>query len=198
MIPEKKPVCNAFPCPRGGDRTPETCYCSIQKRLTRRHVPAPAAHQEARMAARAFARPARIPLLSRGADAPPGSPLQRHKATDVFSSVSRVEPWSVQRLTLKRQGKAFFVLPQINLGGRKPCPKTMNSRLKPAVPQNVLAHLFHVMAQAVKRLWPEVKLAIGPSIDNGFYYDFDAPFNFTQENLPTPSRPRCARSAKES
>ena len=41
----------------------------------------------------------------------------------------------------------------------------------------------HVMAQAVKRLWPEAKLAIGPSIDNGFYYDFDAPFNFTQENL---------------
>ena len=41
----------------------------------------------------------------------------------------------------------------------------------------------HVLAQAVKRLWPEVKLAIGPSIDNGFYYDFDAPFNFTQENL---------------
>ena len=41
----------------------------------------------------------------------------------------------------------------------------------------------HVMAQAVKRLYPEVKLAIGPSIDNGFYYDFDAPFNFTQENL---------------
>ena len=41
----------------------------------------------------------------------------------------------------------------------------------------------HVMAQAVKRLYPQVKLAIGPSIDNGFYYDFDAPFNFTQENL---------------
>ena len=41
----------------------------------------------------------------------------------------------------------------------------------------------HVMAQAVKRLWPEVKLAIGPSIDNGFYYDFDAPFAFTQEHL---------------
>ena len=41
----------------------------------------------------------------------------------------------------------------------------------------------HVLAQAVKRLYPEVKLAIGPSIDNGFYYDFDAPFNFTQEHL---------------
>ncbi len=41
----------------------------------------------------------------------------------------------------------------------------------------------HVLAQAVKRLWPEVKLAIGPSIDNGFYYDMLAPFSFTPENL---------------
>ena len=41
----------------------------------------------------------------------------------------------------------------------------------------------HILAQAVKRLYPEVKLAIGPSIDNGFYYDFDAPFSFTQEHL---------------
>ena len=41
----------------------------------------------------------------------------------------------------------------------------------------------HVMAQAVKRLYPEVKLAIGPSIDNGWYYDFDADFSFTQEHL---------------
>ena len=41
----------------------------------------------------------------------------------------------------------------------------------------------HVLAQAVKRLYPDVKLAIGPSIEGGFYYDFDAPFNFTQEHL---------------
>ena len=41
----------------------------------------------------------------------------------------------------------------------------------------------HVLAQAVKRLWPEVKLAIGPSIDEGFYYDMDAPFAFTPEHL---------------
>ena len=41
----------------------------------------------------------------------------------------------------------------------------------------------HIMAQAVKRLWPEVKLAIGPSIDLGWYYDFDAPFSFTNEHL---------------
>ena len=41
----------------------------------------------------------------------------------------------------------------------------------------------HSLAQAVKRLWPEVKLAIGPSIDTGFYYDLDAPFAFTPEHL---------------
>ena len=39
----------------------------------------------------------------------------------------------------------------------------------------------HVLAQAVKRLYPEVKLAIGPSIENGFYYDMDSPFPFNPE-----------------
>lgn len=41
----------------------------------------------------------------------------------------------------------------------------------------------HIMAQAVKRLYPDVKLTIGPSIDNGFYYDFDAQEPFTLETL---------------
>ena len=41
----------------------------------------------------------------------------------------------------------------------------------------------HILAQAVKRLYPDVKLAIGPAIDNGFYYDFDADFPFTPEIL---------------
>ena len=41
----------------------------------------------------------------------------------------------------------------------------------------------HILAQAVKRLYPEVKLAIGPAIENGFYYDFDAPFAITPEIL---------------
>ncbi len=41
----------------------------------------------------------------------------------------------------------------------------------------------HILAQAVKRLYPEVKLAIGPSIANGFYYDIDSPVNFTPEIL---------------
>ena len=41
----------------------------------------------------------------------------------------------------------------------------------------------HILAQAVKRLYPEVKLAIGPSIEEGFYYDMDSPFPFTPEIL---------------
>jgi threonyl-tRNA synthetase len=41
----------------------------------------------------------------------------------------------------------------------------------------------HVMAQAVKRLFPEAKLAIGPAIDNGFYYDFDLERTLTPEDL---------------
>ncbi len=41
----------------------------------------------------------------------------------------------------------------------------------------------HIMAQAVKRLYPGVKLAIGPAIDNGFYYDFDSEKTFTPDDL---------------
>ena len=41
----------------------------------------------------------------------------------------------------------------------------------------------HVLAQAVKRLWPDTKLAIGPAIENGFYYDFDAAETFSPEDL---------------
>ena len=41
----------------------------------------------------------------------------------------------------------------------------------------------HIMAQAVKRLFPEAKLAIGPAIDDGFYYDIDVPTAFTPEDL---------------
>ena len=41
----------------------------------------------------------------------------------------------------------------------------------------------HVMAQAIKRLYKNVKLAIGPAIDNGFYYDIDSEKPFTTEDL---------------
>ena len=57
----------------------------------------------------------------------------------------------------------------------------------------------HVLAQAVKRLYPEVKLAIGPAIENGFYYDLDSPFSFTPEimgNLESEMRKICKEKLK--
>ena len=41
----------------------------------------------------------------------------------------------------------------------------------------------HILAQAVKRLFPNAKLAIGPAVDDGFYYDFDIEQSFTPEDL---------------
>jgi len=50
--------------------------------------------------------------------------------------------------------------------------------------KKILRHTAsHVLAQAVKRLYPNTKLAIGPAIDDGFYYDFDTEVNFTTEDL---------------
>lgn len=54
----------------------------------------------------------------------------------------------------------------------------------------------HMLAQAVKRLYPDVKLAIGPSIDTGFYYDFDADFPITPEMLENIEK-EIAKIAKE-
>lgn len=51
--------------------------------------------------------------------------------------------------------------------------------------RNALRHTAaHILAQAVKRLYPETKCAAGPAIENGFYYDFDFGFEFTTEKLP--------------
>lgn len=50
--------------------------------------------------------------------------------------------------------------------------------------EEVLRHTAaHIMAQAVLRLWPDAKVAIGPTIKNGFYYDFDLEHRFTPEDL---------------
>lgn len=57
----------------------------------------------------------------------------------------------------------------------------------------------HIMAQAIKRLYPEVKLAIGPAIDNGFYYDVLAPFGFNpdiMEKIEAEMRKICKEKLK--
>jgi len=58
--------------------------------------------------------------------------------------------------------------------------------LAPSEPIDMLRHsCAHVLADAVQRLWPDSKLTIGPPIESGFYYDFDATHTFTEEDLRT-------------
>lgn len=55
---------------------------------------------------------------------------------------------------------------------------------KSAEANEVIRHsAAHVMAQAVQEIWPDVKVTIGPVIENGFYYDFDSPRTFSPEDL---------------
>ena len=55
---------------------------------------------------------------------------------------------------------------------------------KSAEANEVIRHsAAHIMAQAVQELWPDVKVTIGPVIENGFYYDFDSPRTFVPEDL---------------
>jgi len=50
---------------------------------------------------------------------------------------------------------------------------------------NALRHsCSHILASAVKKLYPKAKLGIGPAIENGFYYDFDIPGGISEEDLP--------------
>ncbi len=52
-------------------------------------------------------------------------------------------------------------------------------------PLETLRHsAAHIMADAVQRLFPEAKVTIGPHIESGFYYDFDVPRPFSDEDLP--------------
>ncbi len=61
----------------------------------------------------------------------------------------------------------------------------MESSFGEEVGRNAFRHTAaHILAQAVKRLYPETKCAIGPAIENGFYYDFEFGFDFTPDKLP--------------
>lgn len=63
--------------------------------------------------------------------------------------------------------------------------ESMESTFGQEAGRNALRHTAaHILAQAVKRLYPNTKCAIGPAIDNGFYYDFEFEFNLTSEELP--------------
>ena len=108
---------------------------------------------------------------------------------------SRVEPWDVFYASpLNIRGEAFFVLPlsfvrahiapaygqkeEIDMSEEVKNEFTFEN---PEYRKTYWHTCSHILAQAVKRLFPEVKLAIGPAIEEGFYYDMQSPFPFTPE-----------------
>ena len=77
------------------------------------------------------------------------------------------------------------VRPLAELSSSRPIPlRLLTEQDPPSV--DVLRHSLraHVMARAVMRLFPGVSLAFGPTIDNGFYYDFDLPHKISEEDFP--------------
>lgn len=61
----------------------------------------------------------------------------------------------------------------------------MSKKVKNKVDVEVMRHsCSHVLAQAVLQMFPEAKLGIGPTIEDGFYYDFDLPRTLIPEDLP--------------
>jgi len=63
------------------------------------------------------------------------------------------------------------------------CTLTLVTTGEPQALETLRHTTTHIMAQAVKRLFPEAKLGIGPAIEDGFYYDFDVPESFSEQDL---------------
>jgi threonyl-tRNA synthetase len=81
---------------------------------------------------------------------------------------------------------AWFFLFHAKSSPIEPCEKKGNNMIDFNDENQKLRYRHsssHIMAQAVKRLWPATKLAIGPAIDDGFYYDFDHEGTFSKEDL---------------
>lgn len=99
-------------------------------------------------------------------------------ALDVCKSVSNSLP--KKTLAAKINGKVSFLGTSVNDGDKIEFVSWEDKEGK-----DTLRHTAsHIMAQAVKRLYPDVKVAIGPAIENGFYYDFEFKEPITSDDLP--------------
>jgi len=107
-----------------------------------------------------------------------------------------------QEVELESGVQAGYLLEVFDFGGRRPLafrlnghlldlhsPLTESGQLEPVFPEDpealkILRHTAaHILAQAVKELFPEARLGIGPATEEGFYYDFDRQSPFTEEDL---------------
>lgn len=107
-----------------------------------------------------------------------GKVIEVEKGTKVSDIAMKISPALYKKaLAAKVNGKKAELMTEIN----EDCTLEI-STFADEDGKWALRHTgSHILAQAVKRLYPEVKLAIGPAIDTGFYYDFEADFSFTPE-----------------
>lgn len=109
-----------------------------------------------------------------------GSIIQVEKGAKIYDVAMKISPALAKRaLNAKINGETSELMTEIN------CDSSIEIfTFEDVEGRLALRHTAaHVLAQAVKRLYPNIKLAIGPAIDNGFYYDFDSEETFTPEIL---------------
>ena len=109
-----------------------------------------------------------------------GNVLQIEKGVSVYEVAMKISPALAKRaLSARINGETSELMTELN------CDSSVEIlTFEDAEGRFALRHTAaHVLAQAVKRLYPNMKLAIGPAIDNGFYYDFDSEETFTPEIL---------------
>ena len=104
---------------------------------------------------------------------------EKESAFSLFSKIFG-EKKLKEIVAFKSNGKLFDLSEPLSSSFKKIDPVFINSKEGIEILRHSTAH---VMAQAVKRLFPNVKIAIGPAIENGFYYDFDYQDSFTPDDL---------------
>ena len=111
---------------------------------------------------------------------PDGSLLEAAKGTTVYDLIGKIGA-GLQKAAIAASLDGELV--DLTHSVEKSASLTVHT-FKDDTGQSIYWHsTSHLLAQAVKRLYPDAKYAIGPSIDNGFYYDFDCKTGFTPDDL---------------
>jgi len=111
---------------------------------------------------------------------PDGSTLERPRGTTILEAASSIGPRLAQATVCAVVDGA---LRDVRETLTEDCTLTLVTTGEPQALETLRHTTTHIMAQAVKRRFPEVKLGIGPAIEDGFYYDFDRAASFVEEDL---------------
>jgi len=111
---------------------------------------------------------------------PDGSTLEQPRGVSILEVASSIGPRLAEATVC---AVVNGTLRDIRETLTEDCTLTLVTTGAPQALETLRHTTTHIMAQAVKRLFPEVKLGIGPAIEDGFYYDFDAAEPFTEDDL---------------